>query len=98
MMGQYALNLLQAAKKARLINETAKKNPLRFFRPSRVQRQVLEAEEPIVLFRAANQLGKTMVGAAECLYAMIGNHPYKELKSEPPITVWTIVHTVLGGS
>ena len=91
--GKYGLTLLSAAKKAREINETAKKNPLRFFRPSRVQREVLEATEPIVLFRAANQLGKTMVGAAECLYAMIGNHPYKKLNSEPPITVWTIVHS-----
>ena len=92
-LGLSNLRLLSAAKKARQIQDLANQNPLRFFRPSRVQRLVLEATEPIVLFRAANQLGKTMVGAAYCLYAMLGKNPYQNLTSEPPIIVWTIVHS-----
>lgn len=88
------MELLLAAKKARDLKEMADASPLDFFRPSPPQRRVLEATENIVLFRAANQLGKTYVGAAECLYMMRGHSPYKDLSHiKPPITVWAIVHS-----
>jgi phage terminase large subunit-like protein len=88
------IDLLKAAKAANELKEIADNAPLDFFRPSIPQRQVLEATEPIVLFRAGNQLGKTYVGAAECLFMMKGHSPYKDLSHiKPPITVWAIVHS-----
>jgi len=88
------ISLLQAARKTKELKELADAKPLDFFRPSPPQKTVLEATEPIVLFRAANQLGKTYVGAAECLYMMKGFSPWKDLSHiKPPITVWAIVHS-----
>ena len=88
------IGLLQAASKARALKELVDECPLDFFRPSKPQREVLECTHPITLFRAANQLGKTYVGAAECLYMMKGSSPYKDLSHiKPPITVWAIVHS-----
>lgn len=86
--------LLQAAKKAKELKNLVDECPLDYFRPSLPQRKVLESEDNIVLFRAANQLGKTYVGAAECLYMMKGYSPYKDLSHiKPPIIVWAIVHS-----
>ena len=88
------IDLLNAARKATKLKSLADSSPLSWFRPSPPQREVLEATESIVLFRAANQLGKTYVGAAECLYTMKGYSPYKDLSHiKPPITVWAIVHS-----
>ena len=78
--------LLQAAKKAKELKNLVDECPLDFFRPSLPQRRVLESEHPITLFRAANQLGKTYVGAAECLYMMKGYSPYKDLSHIKPLS------------
>ena len=86
--------LLKAAKKAKELKDLVDESPLDFFRPSAPQKRVLESEEHITLFRAANQLGKTYVGAAESLYMMKGYSPYKDLSHiKPPIIVWAIVHS-----
>lgn len=87
--------LLKAAKNAQNLGDMAKENPMEFFRPSPPQKKVLETSHntKIVLFRAGNQLGKTMCGAIECLYYMMGYHPYKEIPKKVPIVVWVIVHS-----
>ena len=88
------ISLLQAAKKTKELKELADAKPLDWFMPSPPQKQVLECTHPITLFRAANQLGKTYVGAAECLYYMKGFSPWKDISHiKPPITVWAIVHS-----
>ena len=88
------LRLLQAAKKAKNLHDIAIKNPLDWYRPSKPQLEVHKSTDNIVLFRAANQLGKTMCGAAETLYYMRGHSPYKDLSHiKPPITAWAIVHS-----
>ena len=88
------IGLLLAAKKAKELQVIAEEAPLDFFRPSLPQKRVLESSHPITLFRAANQLGKTYVGAAESLYMMKGYSPYKDLSHiKPPIIVWAIVHS-----
>jgi len=88
------ISLLQAAKKTKQLQELANAKPLDFFMPSPPQKRVLECTHPITLFRAANQLGKTFVGAAECLYMMKGYSPWKDISHiKPPITIWAIVHS-----
>ncbi len=87
------IKLLKAAKKAHDLKSAAQANPMQFWRPSPPQLQVLQATEPIVLFRAANQLGKTVCGAMETLYMMFGYHPYKKIEGKVPITAWVIVHS-----
>ena len=89
------MGLLQAARKAKELEGMAKSNPMAFFRPSPPQRKVFEAphSEKVVLFRAGNQLGKTMCGAMEILFYMFGKHPYKPIPGKVPIVVWVIVHS-----
>ena len=89
------IGLLNIARKTKALDEMAKENPMMFFRPSPPQRKVLETphEQKIVLFRAGNQLGKTVCGAMEILYYMCGYHPYKAIPKKLPITVWVIVHS-----
>ena len=68
------IGLLQAARNAKKLESMDKENPMMFFSPSPPQRKVLETphSEQIVLFRAGNQLGKTVCGAMEILYYMFG--------------------------
>ena len=89
------IELLKAARNAHRLGEMAKENPLKFFSPSPPQLKVLQTphSQKIVLFRAGNQLGKTVCGAVEILFYMFGYHPYKEIPKKVPITVWCIVHS-----
>ncbi len=70
------IELLKAARNAHRLGEMAKENPLKFFSPSPPQLKVLQTphSQKIVLFRAGNQLGKTVCGAVEILFYMFGYH------------------------
>ena len=89
------ISLMKAARNAKKLESMAKENPMMFFRPTPPQLEVFKTphSEKIVLFRAGNQVGKTVCGAMECLFYMLGYHPYKAIPQKVPITVWVIVHS-----
>jgi phage terminase large subunit-like protein len=70
----------------------AERNPLKYWRPTPVQKRVVQDYFAIILLRGGNQIGKTMVGCFEVHCRCIGWHPYKKVKP-PPIEVWIIVHS-----
>jgi len=68
------------------------RNPLKYWRPTPVQKRVLQDTQNIVLLRGGNQIGKTMLGAFEVHCRAIGKHPYKRVPSKP-VDIWVIVHS-----
>ena len=59
------ISLMKAARNAKKLESMAKENPMMFFRPTPPQLEVFKTphSEKIVLFRAGNQVGKTVCGA-----------------------------------
>lgn len=55
-------------------------NPLDYFEPSPGQLPFFRSRERFKMLRGPNQSGKTMAGAAELLYRMIGNHPHQKVR------------------
>ena len=69
------------------------RNPLKYWRPTPIQKQVLQdTSKNIVLLRGGNQIGKTMVGCYEVHCRAIGKHPYKKIPQKP-VDIWIIVHS-----
>lgn len=54
------------------------------------QDQFLRLENRRKLLRAGNQVGKSYVGLAECIYRCMGNHPYNQTTKKPPIECWVV--------
>jgi hypothetical protein len=54
-------------------------NPLDYFTPSPGQMPFFRGRERFKMLRGPNQAGKTMAGAAELIYRMIGAHPYQKV-------------------
>ena len=69
------------------------RDPLTYFRPTPGQRAWLEDPAQVKLFRAGNQLGKTLAGCVEVLWRCLGRHRYYETQ-DPPIEVWIICHSM----
>lgn len=70
----------------------AEREPLKYWRPTPIQKAVLQDSSSIVLFRAGNQLGKTMTGCVEVHSRACGRHKWKKI-SKKPIDIWIIVHS-----
>lgn len=68
------------------------RNPLLYFRPTPIQKSVLQDRSRSILLRGGNQLGKTLVGCFETHCRAIGWHPYKKV-SKKPQRIWIIVHS-----
>ena len=68
------------------------RNPLKYWRPTPIQRSVLQDKSQIVLLRGGNQIGKTMVGCYEVHCRAIGKHPHKRVTTKP-VDIWIIVHS-----
>ncbi len=85
-------NLRRIARGTSRLATDAESNPLRYFRPTPVQRAFLQDTSKITMLRGGNQIGKTMVGAIECIYRLLGNHPLKRVPP-PPIECWIICHS-----
>jgi phage terminase large subunit-like protein len=61
---------------------------IRYFRPSsEEQERALRFTKRGALVIGGNRSGKTEVGAAETVYRLLGNHPFKPTH-RPPIRVW----------
>ena len=72
--------------------EESKINPMTFWRPTKIQEEVLRDKSRLVLLRGGNQIGKTAVGAYETICHCIGAHPHKPVPP-PPIEAWVICHS-----
>jgi len=68
------------------------RNPLKYWRPTPIQKSVLQDKSQIVLLRGGNQIGKTMVGCYEVHCRAIGKHPHKRVTTKP-VDIWIIVHS-----
>jgi len=56
------------------------------YRPYPIQETVHKSDKSIVFFFGGNRVGKTQMGAAEMVWYLLGDHPFKEIK--PPISAW----------
>ena len=70
----------------------AERNPLKYWRPSPVQKKVLEDDSSVVLLRGGNQIGKTYCGIVETHSRCTWTHRWKKTPRKP-LTVWIIVHS-----
>ena len=86
------LKLASIAKSTSKLSTDAEQNPIRYFRPTVIQEQVLQDTNRMVLFRAGNQVGKTACGAYDTICRCLGIHPFKPV-TPPPIEVWIICHS-----
>ena len=86
------LRLQSLASASVRLSTAAEQNPLKYWRPTPVQKRVVQDYFAIVLLRGGNQIGKTMVGCFEVHCRCIGWHPYKKVKP-PPVKIWIIVHS-----
>ena len=84
--------LASIARTAGRLTADAEQNPLRYWKPTQIQKDVLEDTSQIVLFRAGNQIGKTVCGAFDTICRCLGMHPYKPVPP-PPIEAWVICHS-----
>lgn len=85
-------DLASIARTAGRLTADAEQNPLKYWKPTQIQKQVLEDRHQIVLFRAGNQIGKTVCGAFDTICRCLGMHPYKPVPP-PPIEAWVICHS-----
>lgn len=72
--------------------DSAIQNPLEYFRPTPPQLSFLKDPSKMKLLRGGNQIGKSICGAVETLYRVLGNHPYIQT-TPPPIEAWIICHS-----
>ena len=85
-------NLKKLAKGCiRLVNDSDA-NPLKYWRPTPIQKLVLQDNSKLVLLRGGNQIGKTWTGVIEVHGRCTWTHPYKDTPRKP-LKVWIIVHS-----
>jgi phage terminase large subunit-like protein len=86
------MSLKQLALHAQNLQKLALAEPLKFWRPTPVQKRYLSDPSKLKLLRGANQIGKSVTGAVETIHYCLGTHPY--LKTPPPpVECWVICHS-----
>lgn len=77
---------------ARRLAEKAAMDPIRWIRWTPPQLAIHSLRAPRKLFRAGNQIGKTIAALTEGIWRAAGTHPHYPTR-KPPIEVWIICTT-----
>ena len=70
--------------------DDAEANPLRYMEWLPSQWAFFHDTSPEKLLRTGNQIGKTTAGAAEVIWACLGEHPFNDTFVEPPVEWWVV--------
>lgn len=66
-----------------------RENPLAAYEPTPKQEAGHKSHHKIISYFGANRAGKTTFGAAETVWSMLGEHPYKRTPA-PPVKWWAV--------
>ena len=82
------------AKNLKKLGDWSHENPMRFFHPTRPQREFLkDTRNPTKALIAGNQIGKTAIGAYSAICHCLGRHPFIDPIDPPPISALLICHS-----
>ena len=86
------MSMLALVEATRAIATRATADPLRWIRWTPPQDEWLRIRGARKLFRAGNQLGKSLVGLAEVIYRCTGHHSHYPVR-RPPVEAWIVCTT-----
>ena len=79
-------------KVSKALAERTEKDPLKYFRPTKPQKDFLADPAKIKLLLGGNQIGKTRAAACLLLYHVMGRHPYLDVGITKEAWLITVSH------
>jgi hypothetical protein len=89
------MNLGKLAKSLQKLKNRGENDPMRFWHPTRPQRQFLADTNATKALIAGNQIGKTAIGAFSAICHCLARHPFIEKLDPAPINALLICHSHL---